>query len=272
MAITSFKKSVWETALMTAWRGVSVADVITTPPTRVEGEKAIFNTVSGGNVKDYTGKVEYDEAGTEPIELPFDQKKYWAIKLDDVDEAQAAGPVLTVLAQEKALDLKEVVDADLLKEMAKIPTKSNKQLIGETSTKKSITEPSQAYDFVVDLGTILSTNKCPMANRFVVAKAEFINLMAKDKRFADNFNVLPNGIVQGATINGMTVIQCEDVPANTVLCVHKSAFGYAAQLNKTEALRLEGSFSDAVRGLAVYGRKALRTKGIAGLLYEIASA
>ena len=42
------------------------------------------------------------------------------------------------------------------------------------------------------------------------------------------------------------------------------------QLNKTEALRLEGSFSDAVRGLAVYGRKALRTKGIAGLLYEIA--
>ena len=272
MAIASFKKSVWETALMTAWRGISVADIITTPPTKVEGEKAIFNVVSGGNVKDYIGKVEYDEAGTEPIELPFDQKKYWAIKLDDVDEAQAAGPVLTVLAQEKALDLKEVVDADLLKEMAKIPTKNNKQLIGETSTKKSITEPSQAYDFVVDLGTILSTNKCPMANRFVVAKAEFINLMAKDKRFADNFNVLPNGIVQGATINGMTVIQCEDVPANTVLCVHKSAFGYASQLNETEALRLEGSFSDAVRGLAVYGRKALRTKGIAGLLYEIASA
>ena len=38
MAITSFKKSVWETALMTAWRGISVADAITTPPTRIEGE------------------------------------------------------------------------------------------------------------------------------------------------------------------------------------------------------------------------------------------
>ena len=271
MAITSFKKSVWETALMTAWRGISVADIITTPPTRIEGEKAIFNVVSGGTIKDYTGTVNYDEAGTDPIELPFDQKKYWAIKLDDVDEAQAAGPVLTVLAQEKALDLKEVVDTDLLKEMAKIPTTQNKQLLGTTSSKISVNK-TNAYDYVVDLGTVLSKAKCPQANRFVIASSEFINLMAKDDRFADNYNVLPNGILQGATINGMTVIQCEDVPANTVLCVHKSAFGYAAQLNKTEALRLEGSFSDAVRGLAVYGRKALRTKGVAALLYEIASA
>ena len=269
MAITSFKKTVWETALMTAWRGVSVADVITTPPTRVEGEKAIFNTVSGGTVKDYAGTISYEDATTAPIELAFDQKKYWAVKLDDVDRVQAAGDVLTTLAQEKALDLKEAIDTDLLKEMAKIPTTSNKQLLGTTSAKISVNK-TNAYDYVVDLGTVLSKAKCPQANRFVIASAEFINLMAKDDRFADNYNVLPNGILQGATINGMTVIQCEDVPANTVLCVHKSAFGYAAQLDETEALRLQGSFADAVRGLAVYGRKALRTKGVAGLLYEIA--
>ena len=64
MAIASFKKSVWETALMTAWRGISVADAITTPPTRIEGEKAIFNVVSGGTIKDYTGNVSYDGATT----------------------------------------------------------------------------------------------------------------------------------------------------------------------------------------------------------------
>ena len=269
MSIASFKKSVWETALMTAWRGISVADIITTPPSEIKGEKAIFNIVSGGTIKDYTGTVNYDDAGTEPIELPFDQKKYWAVKLDDVDRVQAAGDVLTTLAQEKALDLKESIDTDLLKEMAKVPTASNKQLLGTTSAKIQVNK-SNAYDYVVDLGTILSKAKCPKANRFVIASSEFINLMAKDDRFADNYNVLPNGILQGATINGMTVIECEDVPANTVLCVHKSAFGYAAQLDETEALRLQGSFADAVRGLSAYGRKALRPKGVAGLLYEIA--
>ena len=272
MSITSFIPSVWETALLTAWRGVSVANVITTAPTRIEGGKAIFNSVTGGTVKDYSGTISYDDVATQPVELTYDQKKYWAVKLDDVDKIQAAGPVLNALANEKALDLKEAVDKDLLAEMAKIPTSGNKQLIGTTGAKTSITTPSQAYDLIVDLGTILSKNKTPIAGRFVIASAEYVNMMAKDPRFADNFNVLPNGILQGATINGMTIIQCEEVPANTVLAVHKSAFGYGEELNETEALRLENSFSDAVRGLAVYGRVALRTKGIAGLLYQIGAA
>ena len=190
--------------------------------------------------------------------------------MGDVDKVQAAGEVLSVLVQEKARDIKETIDTDVLAEMAKVPTTSNKQLIGTSSAKKSITTCDEAYDYIVDLGTILSKNKCPVAGRYVIASAEYINLMAKDKRFVDNFNVLPNGIVQGATINGMTIIQCEEVPANTVLAVHKSAFAFGKQLDKTEALRLEGSFSDAVRGLINYGRVALRSKGIAGLLYEIA--
>lgn len=270
MAITSFIPSVWETALLTEWRGISVVDLITTPPTEIRGGKAIFNTVSGGTIKDYEGKVEYDEASTSEIELPFDKAKYWALKMGDVDKVQAAGEVLSVLVQEKARDIKETIDTDVLVEMAKVPTTSNKQLIGTSSAKKSITTCDEAYDYIVDLGTILSKNKCPVAGRYVIASAEYINLMAKDKRFVDNFNVLPNGIVQGATINGMTIIQCEEVPANTVLAVHKSAFAFGKQLDKTEALRLEGSFSDAVRGLINYGRVALRSKGIAGLLYEIA--
>ena len=156
MSITSFIPSVWETALLTAWRGVSVANVITTAPTRIEGGKAIFNSVTGGTVKDYSGTISYDDVASQPVELTYDQKKYWAVKLDDVDKIQAAGPVLNALANEKALDLKEAVDKDLLAEMAKIPTSGNKQLIGTTGAKTSITTPSQAYDLIVDLGTILS--------------------------------------------------------------------------------------------------------------------
>lgn len=38
----------------------------------------------------------------------------------------------------------------------------------------------------------------------------------------------------------------------------KDAFTYADQITKTENIRLEGSFADAVRGLHVYGGKAVR--------------
>ena len=45
MSIANFKPSVWEQALITAWRGVSVTELITTPPSEIKGEKAIFTSL-----------------------------------------------------------------------------------------------------------------------------------------------------------------------------------------------------------------------------------
>lgn len=270
MSISSFVPTVWEKELLTQFRGIAVANLITTAPTRVEGGKAIFNKVSGGTIKDYTGTVDYDELATAPIELTYNIKKYWGITLDDVDAVQAAAPLLSTIAGEKALDLKEAIDESVFAKAVDSVTSAN--TIGSKSAKKAITAPEQAYDFIVDLGTKLSKKKVPMASRFVCASAEFINLLAKDKRFCDNFNVLPNGIVQGATINGMTIIQTEDAPANTVLCLHKSAIGFATEMDKVEAIRLQNSFADAVRGLQVTGLETLRPEGIAVLYYEVSEA
>nr|DAP87168.1 MAG TPA: Major capsid protein [Caudoviricetes sp.] len=264
MSIASFKKSIWETALITAFRKSSVAEIITTPPSSIEGEKAIFNVVAGGTVKDYTGSVDYDDAATDPIELNFNKKKYWALKLDDVDRIQAAGDILTQTANEKALDLKEAIDSDILNSMATVATSENKQLI-----TKTITTPEEAYDAVVDLATILDVAKVPNTNRYLNASSSFVNLMAKDKRFADNYNILPNGMLDGANVAGFTIFKNEEVPNLKVVANYKGAYAFAKQLDETEPLRLEGSFSDAVRGLVNYGHVAIRPKGIAVLEYTL---
>ena len=261
MSIQSFKANVWEGALITNFHNVSIADVITTAPSKIEGEKAIFNKVSGGAIKDYAGAITYDTLATAPIELNFDKKKYFAISLDDVDAVQANGEVLGVVAEEKALDMAEVADQELL------------QMIATNATNKITKSPmmfSEAYDLVVDLGVELSKKKVPNSNRFVVASAEFIQQMAKDDRFVDNFNVLPNGVLDGVNIAGMKIVQTENVPANHVIVLHKSAVGYATQLDKVEALRLEGSFSDAVRGLQVSGETILRDEAIVVAEYDLA--
>lgn len=264
MSIASFKPTVWETALITAFRGISVAEVITTPPSEIEGDTARFNVVSGGSVKDYTGSVNYDETTTTPIDLKFNKQKYWALKLGDVDKIQAAGDVLRQNANDKALDIKEAIDTDVLTSIANVATAENKQLITRT-----ISTPEQAYDAIVDLGTILDKNKVPNFNRYICASAEFINLMSKDKRFVDNFNVLPNGMLQGVSVGGFTILKTEDGPASKVIATYKGAYGFAKQLDETEALRLEGSFSDAMRGLINYGHVAIRPKGIAVLEYTL---
>lgn len=260
MAITSFIPSVWESALMTEFRGVSVAELITTAPVEVSGGKAIFNKVSGGTIKDYTGEVVYDDLTTAPVEVIYDIKKYFAIQLGDVDKVQAKGEVLSVVAGEKALDLKEVVDASVFaKAIAKCPTPNK---IGTVAVKIDL-NTKKAYDLIVDLGVKLSKKKVPNSGRFVLASSEYIQELAKDSRFGYNYTVLANGIVQGATVNGMTVIQTEDVPANVILCLHKSAIGMGKELQQVEAIRREGSFADAVRGLMVYGLESLRDDSIA---------
>ena len=267
MAITSFIPSVWESALLTEFRGVSVVDTITTKPSRIEGGKAIFNRVSGGEIKDYDGTVSYDDVDTTPVELVYDKKKVVALKIDDVDAVQAAGDVLQTLVADKALQMAEVQNGIVFDEaINKVPT-SNR--IGTKSAKKQITQPFQAYDAVVALGVKLSKHKVPKTNRFLIASDEFVQLMARDERFVDNFNVLPNGVVEGGTIAGFTVIINEGLPEGTALALHKSALGYGMELDKTEALRLEGSFSDAVRTLQVSGVTTLREEGLAAFHYEI---
>ena len=143
--------------------------------------------------------------------------------------------------------------------------------IGSASSKKKVTQVS-IYDYIVDLGTILSKAKVPKTERYVTVDAEILGLLSKDKRFTDNPQVLVNGVVNGQVINGMQVVCTEEKPAGIVIAHHKSAIGAAKQLDKMEAMRLQSAFADGVRGLCMYGSKILRDDGIAVLYYEIGTA
>lgn len=99
--------------------------------------------------------------------------------------------------------------------------------------------------------------------------ADVLGLLSKDDRFTSNPNVLENGVVEGQKINGMQVVVSEEIPNVTgklkIMALHKSAVGFAKQIEKTEAIRLESSFSDGVRGLFVYGAEVLRPEAMAVL-------
>lgn len=58
--------------------------------------------------------------------------------------------------------------------------------------------------------------------------------------------------------------------SNTSSCFYLS--GAAKQLSKMEAMRLQNSFSDGVRGLCRYGAKVLIPEAIAVLNYEIGTS
>lgn len=268
MSVNTFKKELWETALIESFKEISTADLITAKPTSVDGKVAHFNVASlTTGLQKYTGTVDYENINTTGIDLFFDKSEYFAVALDDVDRVQLAGDIMSSVVTDEAYNVKVSIDQAIYKEAIAGAKPAN--VIGSASAKERITNFSEAYDFIVDLGTKLDENKVPTTGRYIIAPPEFVNLLAKDSRVLDNANVLPNGIVQGMDVNGIKVIKTADIEKGKVLVLHNSAVAFGKQIDKMEALRLEKAFADAVRALVQYGVKTLRPEAIAVLHYEI---
>lgn len=266
MAVTSFKNFVWEQALIVPYHNRSVAELLSARPTKIEGTKAVFNVLTGNTVGNYTGSVAFEDINTTSIDLNFDQKKYWAVKLDDVDGAQLLneGALMRDLMTEQAFQVAEVIDTAFLVEACLTPGAE----IGTTSAKIAL-DKTNAYDYIVDMGTALNKKKVPKANRSVVVPSDILGLLSKDARFTHQPVILSNGVVEGQSINGMQIVVSEELPAGKIVALHKDAVGYGKQLDQTEALRLESAFADGVRGLAMYGIKTLRKNSKVVLNYSL---
>lgn len=269
MSVENFKPTLWEGALIHNFHSVSTADAVSTRPSEIKGNKVTFNRVGAGTIKDYTGSVAWEEITTTPIEMTFDKKKYFAFSLDDCDKVQLKADVMTETTKEHASALAEIYDRDFYLTLSSGAKSTNK--IGSASGKKKITH-ANAYDYIVDLGTLLAQNKVPKTEKYVTVDAAILGLLSKDKRFTDNPEVLKNGVVNGQVINGMQVVCTEEKPKGIVIAHHKSAIGAEKQLDEMEAMRLQTAFADGIRGLCMYGSKVLREEAVAILYYELGTA
>lgn len=261
MSVDTFKRELWETAILEEFRSSALAHLVCTSPTSVEGKRAYFNSLGDIEVQDYEGTVDFADIETTEIHVDFDQKKYFAIKLDDVDKAQIVADVMLPMANKGAYGMKKKLDEEIIADfVANAKTKK---------TSKEIATPEEAYNMIVDLGTALDELDVPEMGRYVMASPEFINMLAKDKRVVDNTEVLANGVVVGMQINGMQIVKTTRVSKGNVLAVHSGAMCLGVQIDKMEAIRLENSFGDAIKSLFVYGKKLLRPEAVALGQYTI---
>ncbi|MEU6944288.1 P22 phage major capsid protein family protein [Streptomyces sp. NPDC046316] len=197
--------------------------------------------------------------------LVVDQAKYWAFEVDDVDKRQAKSGLVPAAMSEAAYGLAEVMDtyvAGLYTQIA-----SGNFLNVQGSPIDTYTAVTDAYNkILVPLRTKLSKANVPTAGRYVIVPPEMYASLLQDSRFtsaADSGSdaALRNGFVGRAA--GFDIYESNNCPVPTgdttvVMAGVKEAITFAEQLNKTEAYRPENSFSDAVKGLALYGAKVIR--------------
>lgn len=227
------------------------------------GDPSIFPYKSGDTIN-------YEDIDTAGTDLLIDQGDAFAFKLDDVDKAQVAVNPMMKTTQRAALKLATKADSYVASLYTGVAPAN---VIGSTGSPVAIAAtPTDAWDKVlVPLRTKLNRANVPAVGRYVVVSPEFTGALLRDDRFdrvdaSGSSEGLRNGIVGRAA--GFDVLESNVTPVPTgdiqvIQAGYPGAITYADQILETEALRLESTIADAVRGLHVYGAKLLRPEGIA---------
>ncbi len=202
--------------------------------------------------------------------LLINQAKYFAFEVDDIDAAQGPGGELESGLTEAVYGLRDVADQFI----AALYTEA--QSANQIGTV-SVTTGALAYTQLRRLKVKLDEANVPQQGRYVVVPPWYHGLLLEEDKFvrvdaSGSDQGLRNGIVGRAL--GFDVLMSNNAPLVTgddyaVMAGVPAAIAFAEQINKVETFRPEDSFSDAVKGLHVYGAKVVRPDAIATVVASI---
>lgn len=284
MSITNYIPSVWAGAILRALDTLLVYGAPSVINSDYEGEitnagdSVKITMVGDVTVKNYTRNANIDapeELTDAQLTLLIDQLKYFNFALDDVDAAQAlnGGALMNEAARRAAYGLRKVMDSFIA---ALYPDVDAGNFIGSDAAPITgfVADPKVAYKQLVALRTKLDTTDTPEDGRWVVVPPWFEGYLLQDDRFVSygtgpNREELENGRIGRAA--GFEIAKSNQVPNTSltkykIIAGHNMAWSRAQQILKTEAFRPEGRFSDALKGLHVYGAKVLRPSNLAVLV------
>jgi hypothetical protein len=201
--------------------------------------------------------------------LLIDQSKMFAFEIDDIDMRQSkdGGKLMAEAAQEAGYGLADVADQFVAGLYTGVDAAN---ALGTVA----ITTGDLAYAGLVNLRTKLTNANVPLAGRWVIVPSWYYGLLLQCNLFiraneAGTTEGLRNGFVGRAT--GFDVMESNNAPHVTgdddaVIAGYPGAISFAEQIAKTEPYRPPDSFSDALKGLHLYGAKLLRPSGIATMV------
>lgn len=278
MSIANFKPDIWSALLLDALRNSLVYAQPQLVNSDYEGEiqnlgqSVHITTIGDPTISDYDPNVSlsYEDIETAGVDLIIDRKKFFAFKLDDVDKAQARVNPMTKMAQNSAYKLRDAADSYVANLYTGVATSNT---VGSTGAPiDTFTTPTDAYNKVlIPLRAKLNRASVPTEGRYVVITPELEGSLLQDDRFvkvdaSGSSEGLRNGIIGRAA--GFDILMSNNAPnpsgdTQVIQAGYPGAITYADQILETEALRLQDTIADAIRGLHVYGAKLVRPTGIA---------
>ncbi len=282
MSLDNFIPTVWGARLLYALQHNLVAAQPSVINRDYEGDIAQrgdtvkINGIGDVTVFDYTKNTDMpapQALSDAQTELRISEQKAFNFAVDDVDRAQQVPKVMDAAMTRAAYALRNIADQFVLGHYTDI---SAGNFIGtDAGPKTDLGTAGKAYEYLVDLGSLLTDNDVPLEGRWAIVPPWFQGALLKDDRFVRSFlpevsrQALLNGQVGEAA--GFAILVSQNVPSTTsttsfkITAGHPIAWTYAEQINAVEGYRPPLRFADAVKGLHLYGARVTRASALAVL-------
>lgn len=248
---------------------------------RNEGDTVKIGGIGAVTVSPYTKNsttLNWQTLADASQTLLIDQAKYFAFKVDDVDQAQTRPKLMDEAMREAAYAISDVID-QYIAGLHGSAAAANK--IGADGASAKVigygASDIDPYKQLVDMGVKLTEANVPQEGRWVVLPPWYEGMLRKSGTFAAN----PAGVTGEAMVNGFigrvagfdiyvsnnVTNDGQATPTYRVMYGVRQAISLAVQKQPTmEAIRLQDSFADGVRGLLLFGAKVMRPSAL-GVLY-----
>lgn len=239
-------------------------------------------------IRDYTkGQIlTYENPDPSSVDLEINKGKYWALRINKVDEVQSDIAFATKWASHAAEKLKIKIDTDVLANVYSDAHASNLGAtagkisgdinLGVSGTPLQLTK-TNVLEIIVDCGTVLNEQDVPNEGRWAVIPAWAEGLVKKgdlkDASLAgDGTSIMRNGRI--GVINNFTLYSSNNIATTTdgSDTVFNSIFGtsesltFASQITESEVITNQNDFGSLLRSLQVYGYKVVKPEAL-GHLY-----
>ena len=281
MSIVNFRPEIWSANLLVATRKNLIFGNCINRDYEGEisaaGDTVRITSIGRPTISNYVPNstvINPEQVNDSQRTLVVDQSKFFAFAVDDVDARQAKGNVIPQSMNEAAYGFADVIDQYIANSMYTGIQSANQ--LGSIAVGS--TTPSDFYDKVlVPLKIKLDLANVPTEGRWINVRPEAHGALLRDARFvkvneSGTSEGLRNGHVGRAA--GFDIMVTNNAPNTTgseyvTIAGTNAAYTFAEQINKVEAYRPQSSFSDAVKGLVLYGGKLVRPDFLASALVTI---
>lgn len=205
----------------------------------------------------------------------IDQSDYFAFEVDDIDQRQQNYAAMSAAVFEAGFSLSEKVDT-FVRDLLNNGVPSVNALNSGSAIDVTGANADALYEAFVDLSVVLDENNCPTEGRWAVVSPRIYGVLLKDPRFVSfgteaNRSTISDRAV--GNIAGLNIYKTNRAPVSgsdpIMIAGHSMATTFANNLEKVEAYRPQDRFSDALKGLHVYGGKVIRPELLAKAVIKV---